>query len=366
MNTQNRPYTLIAELTYRCALHCAYCSNPPDFQQYRAEIDTNTWLRVFREAEALGVVQLNLTGGEPLLREDLESLIEEAHKLSLYINLITSGVPLTRERLIHLRDAGLNSVQLSFQSVDAPTAKRMCGLPVLHQKLTVAEWVKALDLPLTINTVLHRENLHEVAEIITMAERLEADRLELANVQYLGWALRNRQALLPTREQLHVARQLAREAKERLAGVMEVIFVTPDYYAEFPKTCMGGWGQQFLLVTPNGLALPCHLAHTISGLQFDSVEHHSLEEIWFESPGFNQFRGEAWMEGPCRTCERRHIDFGGCRCQAFHLTGLAGTTDPACSLSPDHHLIETAQKQAQDTTGSLITVEYRQAKILDR
>jgi pyrroloquinoline quinone biosynthesis protein E len=365
MNKQYRPYTLIAELTHRCPLHCAYCSNPIDLLKYRDEIDTNTWLRVFREAEALGVVQLNLTGGEPLLRNDLESLIEEAGKLGFYTNLITSGVPLTRQRLVHLRDAGLNSVQVSFQSVDEAVAERMCGQPALHQKLTVAEWVKALDLPLTINTVLHRENLHEVAEIITMAERIGADRLELANVQYLGWALRNRQALLPTREQLRGARLVAREAKERLAGMMEVLFVMPDYYAEFPKTCMGGWGQKFLLVAPNGLVLPCHLAHTISGMQFDSVEHYSLEEIWFMSPGFNQFRGETWMADPCRTCERRHIDFGGCRCQAFHLTGQAGTTDPACPLSPDHHLIETARRQVQDAIESLIPLEYRRAKVLD-
>lgn len=359
MNNQFRPYTLIAELTHRCPLHCAYCSNPINLLNYRDEIDTHTWLRVFREAEALGVVQLNLTGGEPLLRDDLEKLIEEAQKLGFYTNLITSGIPLTRQRLVQLRDAGLNSVQVSFQSIDEAVAERICKLPALPQKLIVAEWVKALDLPLTINTVLHRENLHEITEIITMAERLKADRLELANVQFLGWGLRNRHVLLPTREQLDEARVIAREAKKRLAGKMEVFFVMPDYYAEFPKTCMGGWGQRFILVVPNGLVSPCHLAHTISGMQLDSVQTHSLEEIWFESPGFNQFRGEGWMPDLCRTCDRRHVDFGGCRCQAFHLTGQAAKTDPVCSLSPDHHLIELARDQAQNIIEVPITLEYR-------
>jgi len=359
MNKQYRPYTLIAELTHRCPLHCAYCSNPINLLKYRDEIDTNTWLRVFREAEALGVVQVNLTGGEPLLRNDLERLIEEAHKLGFYTNLITSGIPLTKQRLIHLRDAGLSSVQVSFQSLNDAVAQRICKRPALHQKLIVAEWVKAVDLPLTVNIVLHRENLHEIAEIITMAERLKADRLELANVQYLGWALRNRNALLPTKEQVDEARLVAREAKKRLAGTMEVLFVIPDYYAEFPKTCMGGWGQKFILVAPNGLVSPCHLAHTISGMHLPSVQNYSLEEIWFESSGFNQFRGEAWMPEECRTCERRHVDFGGCRCQAFHLTGDAGKTDPVCSLSPDHHLIELARNQTKNTTGIPNNFEYR-------
>ncbi len=357
MNKQYRPYTLIAELTHRCPLHCVYCSNPINLLKYRDEIDTKTWLRVFREAEALGVVQLNLTGGEPLLRDDLESLIKEAHKLGFYTNLITSGIPLTKQRMIRLRNAGLNSVQVSFQSLNEEVAERISNRPALRQKLIVAEWVKLLDLPLTVNIVLHRENLQEIAEIITMAERLKADRLELANVQYLGWALRNRHALLPTREQLDVACAVAREAKKRLAGTMEVLFVMPDYYAEFPKTCMGGWGQKFILVAPNGLVSPCHLAHTIADMRLDSVQTHSLEEIWFESSGFNQFRGEGWMPNPCRTCARRHIDFGGCRCQAFHLTGQAGKTDPVCVLSPDHQLIESAREQAQNMVP--IALEYR-------
>ncbi|HTO13874.1 MAG TPA: pyrroloquinoline quinone biosynthesis protein PqqE [Candidatus Binatia bacterium] len=337
-----RPYTLVAELTYRCPLRCPYCSNPTDWARHDDALSTEDWLRVFREAEDLGVMQLNLTGGEPLVRDDLEALVEGARALDLYTNLITSAIPLTRARLAGLAARGLNNVQISIQDVSAAASDRIAGLVSFERKLEAARWVKELGLPLTVNTVLHRDNLDHVAEVIALAESLSADRLELANTQYLGWALRNRAQLLPTREQLDRARELARAARARLQGRMEVLFVTPDYYTEFPKACMDGWGRRFLVVSPDGLVLPCHLAHTLPGLTFESVKQGSLADIWRASPGFNAFRGEAWMPEPCRSCERRSVDFGGCRCQAFHLTGDAAATDPVCKLSPDHGLIDAA------------------------
>jgi len=343
-----RPYTLVAELTYRCPLRCVYCSNPLDYGRHDRELDTATWQRVFREAEDLGVVQLNLTGGEPLVRDDLEALVEEARRLDLYTNLITSGIPLRRERLARFRALGLDNVQISIQDTAAPASDRIAGLRSFDRKLEIASWVKELGFPLTLNTVLHRENLDRVEEIVALAERLGADRLELANAQYVGWALSNRAALLPTREQLDRARAVAGDARQRLRGRMEVLFVTPDYYAEFPKACMDGWGRRFIVISPDGLVLPCHAAHTLPGLHFDSVRERPLEEIWRDSPGFSAFRGLAWMPEPCRSCDRRELDFGGCRCQAFLLTGNAAATDPVCRLSPDHELIEKARAAATE------------------
>ena len=362
MTDASRPYTLIAELTYRCPLRCVYCSNPLDYARHGSELDTATWLRVFREAEDLGVVQLNLTGGEPLVRDDLEPLIEGARRLDLYTNLITGGIPLSRERLARFRALGLDNVQLSIQDVKAADSDRIAGRRSFDRKLEVAGWVKELGLPLTMNTVLHRDNLDHVGDVVTLAETLSADRLELANTQYLGWALLNRGALLPTRQQLDRARTVAAEARQRLRGRMEVLFVTPDYYSEFPKACMDGWGRRFLVVSPAGRVLPCHVAHTIPALVFESVTERSLGEIWSDSPGFNAFRGEGWMGEPCKSCDRRAIDFGGCRCQAFHLTGNAAATDPACRLSPDHGLIEAARQDAARATGESRAFQYRSAK----
>jgi pyrroloquinoline quinone biosynthesis protein E len=346
MSTEPRPYTLIAELTYRCPLRCVYCSNPLELAKHRQELDTATWLRVFAEAEELGVVQVSLTGGEPCLRDDLEKLVAGARRLDLYTNLATAGVPLPRERLVSLKSAGLDNVQISIQDVSAEASDRIAGLTSFERKLEVARWVKEIGFPLTLNVVLHRGNLPRIAEVIALAERLGADRLELANAQYVGWALANRAALLPTKEQLQSARRAAAAARERLKGRMEVLFVTPDYYAQFPKACMDGWGRRFVLISPDGLALPCHAAHTIPGISFDNVKERSLGEIWNSSDGFRRFRGEEWMAEPCRSCERRAVDFGGCRCQAFLLTGNAAATDPACSLSPDHGLIESARAEA--------------------
>lgn len=359
MNNEYRPYTLIAELTYRCPLHCPYCSNPTNLAAHGNEIDADTWIRVFQEAEELGVVQINLTGGEPLLRDDLELLVEAAHKLDLYTNLITSGIPLTAERLSRLHALGLDSVQISIQSTRQSVSDRFAGTSSFSRKLDAMRWVTSLEIPLTLNIVLHRENISEIEELIALAERVSADRLELANTQYLGWALKNRGVLLPAREQIERARAVAAEAKARLHGKMEVLFVTPDYYSEHPKSCMEGWGRRFIVVNPEGLALPCHLAHTIPGLHFEHVTQRRLADIWRHSTGFNQFRGEAWLSDPCRTCERRALDFGGCRCQAFHLIGDAGMPDPACALAPGHHVIESARTQACRTAGIPVLVEHR-------
>ncbi|GKS60114.1 coenzyme PQQ synthesis protein E [Nitrospira sp.] len=339
------PHTLIAELTYRCPLACAYCSNPRSYSGGKP-LPTEVWRRVLREAEALGVVQLHLTGGEPLLRDDLEALIEEACTLDLYINLITSGIPLDRDRLVHLRDCGLDAVQLSLQDTDPAAADRMAGIAVHARKLEAARWVRELEIPLTINVVLHRGNLSRVAEIIELAARLGASRLELANTQYLGWALTNRASLLPSREQLDDARSAAAAARARFEGAMEIIFVTPDYYADVPRACMDGWGRRYMVVAPDGMVLPCHAAHTIPGLPMERVTERSLGDIWEGSPLFNMFRGEAWMPDPCRSCDRRTTDYGGCRCQAYHLTGHAASTDPACRWSPFHTMVQSARQEA--------------------
>jgi pyrroloquinoline quinone biosynthesis protein E len=358
--TAERPYTLVAELTYKCPLRCVYCSNPLDYGRRTGELDTASWLRTLSEAEELGVVQLNLTGGEPLLRDDLEALVAEARRLELYTNLITSGLTLTRERLAALRAAGLDALQLSFQSLDREVSQRISGRDALAQKHEAARWARELGIPLTLNFVLHRDNLGELGAIVAFAERAGADRLELANTQYLGWALLNRDFLLPSAQQLSRAREEARAARERLKGKLEVLFVLADYHAEFPRACMDGWGRRFLVVNPEGLVLPCHLAHTIDGLAFERVGERPLADIWASSSGLARFRGESWMQEPCRSCERRSVDFGGCRCQAHHLLGDAAATDPACSLSPEHGRIALARADVR--VGSASDLTYRTAR----
>jgi len=354
-----RPYTLVAELTYTCPLRCVYCSNPVR-AAVGAELDTESWRRVLREAAALGVVSVNLSGGEPLLRDDLEQLVAEARAAELYTTLITSGVPLTRERLAALRAYGLDALQLSFQDERAGEARRVAGAEVLEQKLRAAEWARALELPLTVNVVLHRGNLERVPAIVALAERLGAERLELANTTWLGWALENRAALLPTRAAIDAARVQARAAAERLHGRLEVLFVLPDYHTDYPRPCMGGWGRTIVVVAPDGLALPCQQARTIRGLEFENVRARPLGEIWRDSPGFRAFRGEAWMQEPCRSCKRRAHDFGGCRCQAFHLLGDPAATDPACRLSPRHAVVAAARERAESAAADAALV-YRRA-----
>jgi pyrroloquinoline quinone biosynthesis protein E len=343
-----RPYTLVAELTYACPLACPYCSNPTDFGARRAELTTDDWSSVFTQAAALGVMQLHLTGGEPLVRKDLEALVARARALGLYTNLVTSGSPLTRERLASLRDAGVDHVQLSVQDATAEASDLIAGTESFSQKMQVAAWIRELAIPFTLNVVLHRGNLDHIDAILAMGERLGANRIELANTQYLGWALENRARLLPTPAQLAAAYDAAERARIRLAGQVEVVFVKPDYFGKWPRACMDGWARRFLVVSPEGLALPCHAAHTIPGLEFENVRDRPLSAIWGGSPGLEAFRGESWMKEPCKSCDRRAVDFGGCRCQAFHLTGDAAATDPACHLAPTHALIDRARATTAD------------------
>jgi pyrroloquinoline quinone biosynthesis protein E len=360
--SDERPYTLIAELTYRCPLQCVYCSNPLDLGQHRQEIDAATWERVIGEAEELGVVQLHLTGGEPLVRADLEAIASAGRRHQMYTNLITSGVPLTKERLATLKQAGVDAVQLSLQDTTPELSRAVAGVDRFAAKIDAARWIAELDLPLTINVVLHRDNLDRVDAFIGWAEKLGAERLELANTQYLGWALANRDRLLPSREQLDHARAVADEARERLRGKMEILFVLPDYYSDLPKACMDGWARRFIVVAPDGLVLPCHQAHTLPGFEFPNVRETSLDFAWRESDAFQRFRGEGWMPEPCRSCDRRRKDFGGCRCQAFHLTGNATATDPACKLSPQHAIIEKAR--ANVVRESTLPYRYRTLRVI--
>ncbi len=342
-----RPYTLVAELTYRCPLRCGYCSNPEDLDAHSDELAEGEWTRVMTEAEALGVMAIHFTGGEPLLRKDLLALVAHARGLGLYTSLITSGLPLALPRLRELALAGLDHVQLSFQDSDPAASDRMAGVSAFDAKLSVAAWVKELGLPLTVNVVLHADNVDRVVDIIALAERLRADRLELSHTQYHGWALVNRDRLIPTAAQIHASRQVAVDARERLRGRMEVLMVLPDYVAGHPRACMDGWGRRFMVVSPDGRVLPCHAAHSIKGLEFASVRGGSLAQIWGGSPALERFRGEAWMSEPCKSCDRRTVDYGGCRCQAFQLTGDAARTDPACSLSPDHGIVREAVARAE-------------------
>ncbi len=337
-----RPFTLIAELTYRCALACPYCSNPLDLRRHDDELSTEAWKKVLCEAEALGTVQVHFTGGEPLARRDLEALVAEARALGLYTNLVSSGVPLSKERLAALVAAGLDHVQISIQSSRRDLADALAAYEAHAHKLDVMRWIKEAGLPLTVNVVLHRDNIDEIDALVALAEDLDADRLELANTQYVSWALSNRALLLPTREQMAAAGARALHHKERLAGRMDVVFVKADYFGTTPKACMDGWARRFVHVTPDGLVLPCHAATSIEGLAFDNVRDRALAEIWRSSAALRAFRGEEWMREPCRSCEHRKVDFGGCRCQAFALTGDARATDPACVLSPHHEQIVSA------------------------
>ncbi|MYV38231.1 pyrroloquinoline quinone biosynthesis protein PqqE [Streptomyces sp. SID1328] len=339
------PFGLLAELTYRCPLACPYCSNPLNLAGYQDELTTDEWLRVLTEAEDLGVLQCHLSGGEPLLRRDLVELVAHAHALGLYTNLITSALGFSRPRAEELRAAGLDHVQISIQADEAAVSDRIAGVPSFRRKIDAMGVVKELGWPLTMNVVLHRHNIDRVADVLALAEKVGADRVELANTQYYGWAWRNRAALLPSRAQLEAAEAVARAAGERLRDRMDIIYVIPDYYSRYPKPCMGGWASRQLTVTPNGDVLPCPAAQSLP-LPRASVREDSLERIWAESPVMTAFRGTDWMPEPCRSCPRREVDFGGCRCQAFLLTGDAARTDPVCHLSPDHDLVARAVEAA--------------------
>jgi PqqA peptide cyclase len=353
--TSDRPTTLLAELTHRCPLHCPYCSNPLELIRADAELSTDDWKRVFTQARELGVLQLGLSGGEPLVRKDLEELAAHARSLGLYSTLVTSGLGLTRKRAEALRDAGLEHVQVSIQDSDTDSAERIAGVSSVKQKRAAIAVVKELGFAFSINVVLHRANLDRIGELIDLAGDLGADRLELANTQYYGWGLKNRAALMPTREQVARARGIAEAAIERYRKKMQILFVLPDYHEQYPKACYGGWGKLYIVVTPNGQALPCHAASTITSLSFPTVRERSLEWIWRESPGFQAYRGDAWMKEPCRTCPRKTVDFGGCRCQAFALTGDAANPDPVCTLTPFRRIIDEALAEPAKT----IEYEYR-------
>jgi pyrroloquinoline quinone biosynthesis protein E len=346
--TSPAPLNLIAELTYRCPLQCPYCSNPLELSAHREALSAADWGRVFGESAAIGVVHVGLTGGEPSTRSDLEEILSRAVAADLYPHLVTAGVPLTPARLEDLASLGLRSVQVSIQDATAADSNRIAGTESFEQKLALCAKAHELGLALTLNCVLHRHNLESVPALLDLAEALHADRLELANTQYHGWALRNRAALMPSRDQLDTASRIVRERPKRRDGPT-VLFVLPDYYSDRPKPCMGGWGRLAMVVDPTGRVLPCHEAGEIPDLEFWNAQQHSISECWTDAPGMQAYRGTSWMPEPCRSCPERERDFGGCRCQAFRLLGDAGKTDPACALSPEHEVIVAARDQSQPT-----------------
>jgi pyrroloquinoline quinone biosynthesis protein E len=337
------PLGLILELTHRCPLQCPYCSNPLELDRTSDELPAALWLAVLDQAAALGVMQVHFTGGEPTAYRELPQLVQRAAKRDLYTNLITSAVGLDEPRLKRLVEAGLEHVQISFQDVQPQSADRIAGYAGAHaRKLASAARVREAGLALTLNFVIHRHNAERVPDMIELGHTLGAGRIEIAHVQYYGWGLINRAALLPTRAQLDAVTAAVEAARERLKGQLVIDYVVPDYYARRPKACMGGWARRFINVSPAGRALPCHAAETLPGFEFPSVREHTLAEIWERDPAFERFRGTEWMPEPCRSCARREIDWGGCRCQAFAFTGDAARTDPACALAPDHELILAA------------------------
>ena len=354
------PLALLAELTHRCPLQCPYCSNPLALEKAANEMPTADWLRAINEAAELGCLQVHFSGGEPTVRRDLEQLIAGATAAGLYTNLITSGVALNAERLASLIAAGLEHVQLSFQDSGAEIGERIGGYEGGHaKKLAAAKLVRDAGLPLTANFVVHRQNMHHLTEMLDMAVAIGAHRAEIANVQYYGWALKNRAALMPSRDQLEEMTATVAVARKRLEGVLVIDYVVPDYYARRPKSCMGGWGRRFLNISPSGKVLPCHAAESLEGMAFDNVRQRSLADIWRGSDAFNRFRGTDWMPEPCKSCDRKEIDWGGCRCQAFAITGDAAKTDPACGLSEDHaRLVELAAGEAEAAADGFIYRRY--------
>lgn len=350
------PLAVLAELTHRCPLQCPYCSNPLELDRAGSELTTDEWRKTLSELAAAGVLQIHFSGGEPTARKDLAEIVRHANDVGLYTNLITSAVLLNKDRLKELADAGLCHIQISFQGSEATVADRVAGLADSHEKkIQAARWARELGLPLTVNAVMHRQNLHQLKDVIQMAVDLDADRLEIANVQYYGWALKNRAALMPALEQIEETTRIVEAAEARLKGTLAIDYVVPDYYAIRPKKCMGGWGRQFFNISPSGKVLPCHAAETITGLSFDSVRDHSIAWIWEHSEALNRYRGTAWMPEPCKSCDHREDDYGGCRCQAFALTGNAANTDPACVLSPLHDTIfKTAEREAAEGASQFV------------
>jgi pyrroloquinoline quinone biosynthesis protein E len=361
------PYWLLAELTYKCPLQCPYCSNPLDISRFDQELSTDEWKRVFREARAMGAVQLGLSGGEPLVRDDLEELIAEARQLGFYTNLITSGVGMDETRIRAFKEAGLDHIQVSFQASSEEINNYIAHNDSFQHKLEMARLVKKYGYPMVLCFVLHPQNTDQVEEIIQLAHSLDADYLELATTQYYGWALKNRDQLLPSLEQVQRAEAIAHEYQEKLKGKMSVLYVVPDHYEERPKACMKGWGGIFLTIAPDGTAMPCHAAGILPGLEFPNVREHAIDWIWRDSPDFNKFRGEEWMKEPCRTCPERAKDYGGCRCQAYLMTGDAANADPVCGKSPHHaellSRVESINSAISDgTTAPLVFRNMRNSK----
>ncbi len=340
------PLALIAEVTHRCPLHCVYCSNPLHMAAPESELSTDEWTGVFQQAGKVGMLHAHFTGGEPLVRADLTELIAVARAAGLYTNLITSGIGLNEQRLQAIVEAGLDHIQISFQDSREDAANWIAGAKAHAHKIGLSRAIRKHKVAFTVNLVVHRQNLDHLEEMIAFIEQLSPERVEIAHTQYYGWALANRAALMPTRAQLDKAIALIADAEQRLAGNIRIDSVVPDYYAKYPKACMGGWGKRLMLINPSGRVLPCHAAEVLPGLSFENVREKTLEWIWQESSSFRKFRGEDWMHEPCRTCDRRGEDFGGCRCQAFLLAGDANATDPACSLAPTHRLVETAVHEA--------------------
>ncbi|TPV98862.1 MAG: putative mycofactocin radical SAM maturase MftC [Beijerinckiaceae bacterium] len=356
------PVAILAELTHRCPLACPYCSNPLALDPREEELSTSDWTRVFSQAAQLGVLHAHLSGGEPAARQDLALIITHCASVGLYTNLITSGIGLTQDRVRELAQAGLDHAQLSIQDSDAPSADRIAGYKgAFARKQAVAEWIVQAGLPLTVNAVIHRANISRAGKMIELAVRLGARRVEIAHTQYYGWGLLNRAALMPSRAAAEAAIAEVEALKKTLAGVIVIDHVIPDYHASYPKACMGGWGKRGLNVTPTGKALPCHAAETIPHLEFWNVRDHAIVDIWTNSPAFNAFRGEDWIREPCRSCPRKTIDYGGCRCQALALTGDAREADPVCHLSPYHAKIAAIAAQNEDAGGAPI-YSYRRMK----
>lgn len=340
LTRQNPPLWLLAELTYRCPLQCAYCSNPLDIAKKIDELDTETWFRVMSEARKMGAAQLGFSGGEPLVRTDLESLIKEGRQKGYYTNLITSGIGMSADRVAAFREAGLDHIQISFQASSAELNDTIAGSnKAFTQKLAMAKEVKRQGYPMVLNFVLTQENIDQVEQMLLLAFELKADYVELANAQYYGWAFLNRLQLLPTQAQVQHAEAVTQRYREKWGKNIKIILVVPDYYENRPKACMNGWGSIFLTITPDGTALPCHSAKQLP-IEFPNVKDHSIETIWRDSQGFNQYRGDQWMQEPCRSCPEKHKDFGGCRCQAYMLTGDATNADPVCDKSPFHQRIK--------------------------
>jgi len=342
----SNPLALIAEVTHRCPLHCVYCSNPMQLAGTQSELSTAEWTSVLQQAGKLGMLHAHFTGGEPLARTDLIELIAAARAAGLYTNLITSGIGLNEQRLKSLVDAGLDHIQISFQDSREGSANWIAGAKAHAHKIELSREIRKHKIAFTVNLVVHRQNLDHLEEMIVFIEQLNPERVEIAHTQYYGWALANREALMPTRAQLEKAVAIIAEAEKRLAGKIRIDSVVPDYYAKYPKACMGGWGRRLMLINPSGKVLPCHAAEVLPGLSFENVRENTLSWIWQESSSFQRFRGEDWMPEPCRSCDRRTEDFGGCRCQAFLLTGDAMVTDPACSLAPAHSIVESAVREA--------------------